>query len=412
LNPLNHFGKDNNMINSNRISRVSVLFGIAMVSAAMLTISPAMADDPPPPPPDTAPAPAAAPTPAPTPAAAPTSEANQPAPAAQQLAPAAPQTTPQVPDTPAPAPAVIQPPVSTSTVAPPTAKIATEPVKKSAKTAADVAAPVVSAPPAAPPISESSAPVATDNLPQAAAPTAAPVQDAPVAAATAPNQAAMLQQANEFMLPALLLVLVLMAAANWAIARSKRNEQDALLRQAEPAQKIFWSTGSVRQGANNLEQGSPFRVIADRALRASDYQPTGRALRINRFAWTTSVIQHAMDEVQGQLQSGLGSLSMLGSLGLCIGLLGAAWEMFQGMSGNPAQASIAQLVLPLGMALLSIALGFAVVIPAMKSRDKLEARNSECMKQVRLFCAELRKTLRGDSETQIHMPLPAAAVGR
>ena len=75
------------------------------------------------------------------------------------------------------------------------------------------------------------------------------------------------------------------------------------------------------------------------------------------------------------------------------------------------QASIAQLTLPLGLALLSIVLGFAIAIPAMKSRDMLEARNSECMQQVRLFCAELRKTLRGDSGTQALMPLPAAAAG-
>jgi biopolymer transport protein ExbB len=203
-----------------------------------------------------------------------------------------------------------------------------------------------------------------------------------------------------------------MAAASWVIARSKRNEQDALLRQAEPAQKVFWTTGSVRQGVNSLERGSPFRVIADRALRAIDYQTTGRAARIDRFTWTRSVIQHASDDVQGQLQSGLGSLSTLGALGLCVGLLGAVWEMFLGMSGNPAQAPIAQLTLPLGMAVLSILLGAGVAVPAMKARDKLEARNSECMKQVRLFCTELRRMLRGDSETQIVAPLPAAAMSR
>lgn len=221
----------------------------------------------------------------------------------------------------------------------------------------------------------------------------------------------MLQQANAFVPPALLLLLVAMAAASWMIARSKRNEQDELLRQAEPAQKIFWTTGSVRQGANNLEANSPFRLIADRALRASDYQPTGRAVKLDRFTWIRSVIQHTADQVQGQLQSGVGSLATLGSLGVCIGLLGAVWEMYQGMSGNAAQASIAQLALPLGMALLSIVLGFAVALPAIKSRDKLEARNAECMKQVRVFCTELRKTLRGDSETQTHVALPAAAVG-
>jgi biopolymer transport protein ExbB len=260
---------------------------------------------------------------------------------------------------------------------------------------------------------ESSAPVATDNSPQTTVPPSAttPVQDAPAVVATGANQSATLQQASEFVLPVLLLLLIAMAAATWMIARSKRREQDVLLQQAQPAQKIFWTTGSVRQSANKLETDSPFRFIADRALRATDVQPAGRAVKIDRSAWTRSVIEHGEAEVQGQLQYGLGALSTLGALALCVGLLGAAWAIFQGMSGNTAEASIAQLTLPLGMALLSIVIGFAVAIPAMKTRDKLEARNSECMQQVRLFCTELRKTLRGDSETQIHLPLPAAAAG-
>jgi biopolymer transport protein ExbB len=391
------------MFNLDRSTRMLAFVLAVGASAAMSVAVYAIADDTPAVPPtaqDTAPAPAPAAVPAPVPV-------TDPAPTAQ----AAPQPAPPPESTVTPASV----PGSTLVPSPKPAPSRTStkgPVSNAAKTAAPAAVGIA---PAEATVAPATDPVAATPSGTAESAAATPASAAQEPVATAPatlggDEGGMLKTAGNFVLPGVLLALVMMAIASWVIMRNKRSQQDQLLRQAEQAQTIFWTSGSVRQGARNLEDGSPFRDIAETALRAAEHQQSGRALRINRYTWTISVIQHTAENVQRHLQSGIDALAILASLAVVVGLLGAVWEIFQGMAstGAAGPASIGELAAPLGVALVLMALALAVAIPAVLGRERLDHRNSACMAQVRSFCTELRKTLRGDSDTYAQMPALAA----
>src|SRR5438128_2407815 len=127
-------------------------------------------------------------------------------------------------------------------------------------------------------------PGAAQAQPQPSAPAAAPAQPAAPAAVTpaAPAPAAKTIEVvdNPYGLEALLKggdlvaritlgILALMSLGSWYIIVTKVYEQSRMNRQARVANKKFWSAPTVKQGAEQLTQGSPFRFIAESGLEAT-----------------------------------------------------------------------------------------------------------------------------------------------
>jgi len=263
---------------------------------------------------------------------------------------------------------------------------------------AAIVAPVALAQPAAP----APAPAAP-----AAAPSAAPAAPAaPVAAAPAAKAASSAEVVdNPYGLEALwkggdlvaritLGILVIMSMGSWYIIITKVYEQSRMGRQAKAAEKKFWAAPSVRQGAESLKAGSPFRFIAESGLDATT-KHEGLLGNVDLNTWISMSIQRAIDNVQSRTQDGLAFLATVGSTAPFVGLFGTVWGIYHALTaiGVAGQASIDKVAGPVGEALIMTAIGLAVAVPAVLGYNWLIRRNKSAMEQVRGFGSELHAVL-------------------
>ncbi|MEO8485551.1 MAG: MotA/TolQ/ExbB proton channel family protein [Betaproteobacteria bacterium] len=259
------------------------------------------------------------------------------------------------------------------------------------------------------PIARAQGQAAPANAPAAAAPAtpAAPADAAAPAPAPAAKAAprAMEVVDNPYGLEALwrgsdvvakatLVILIIMSMGSWYIIITKIYEQSKVVRAAKKAEKEFWNAPSVKQGAERLKAGSPFRFIAETGLEATD-KHTGMLEGVNMNDWITMSIQRAIDNVQSRMQDGLAFLATVGSTAPFVGLFGTVWGIYHALTaiGIAGQASIDKVAGPVGEALIMTAIGLAVAVPAVLGYNWLIRRNKSAMERVRAFAADLHAVL-------------------
>ncbi len=240
----------------------------------------------------------------------------------------------------------------------------------------------------------------------AAAPAAAP-EAAPAAAAAKAAPAEIVD--NSYGLEALwkggdwvakttLMIMVIMSMGSWYIIITKVYEQSRMSRQARAAEKKFWSAPSVRQGAESLKSGSPFRFIAESGLEATQ-KHDGLLGNVDLNTWISMSIQRAIDNVHSRSQDGLAFLATVGSTAPFVGLFGTVWGIYHALTaiGVAGQASIDKVAGPVGEALIMTAIGLAVAVPAVLGYNWLIRRNKTAMETVRGFGSELHAVLLSSS---------------
>ncbi len=195
-----------------------------------------------------------------------------------------------------------------------------------------------------------------------------------------------------------LMVLLLMSLGSWYVIITKFFEQAKMAGQAKEANQAFWSAGSVRQGADLLKTGSPFRFIAEQGLEATK-KHDGLLGHVDLNTWITMSIQRAMDNVQSRLQDGLALLATVGSTAPFVGLFGTVWGIYNALTaiGVAGQASIDKVAGPVGEALIMTAIGLAVAVPAVLGYNWLIRRNKGAMERVREFGSDLHAVLLGST---------------
>src|SRR5439155_6428376 len=245
--------------------------------------------------------------------------------------------------------------------------------------------------------------------PQPSAPAAAPAQPAAPAAVTpaAPAPAAKTIEVvdNPYGLEALLKggdlvaritlgILALMSLGSWYIIVTKVYEQSKMNRQARAASKKFWTAPTVKQGAEQLKKGSPYRFIAESGLEATS-KHEGLLGSVDLNTWITMSIQRAIDNVQSSTQDGLAFLATVGSTAPFVGLFGTVWGIYHALTaiGIAGQASIDKVAGPVGEALIMTAIGLAVAVPAVLGYNWLVKRNKNATEQVRTLAADLHQVL-------------------
>jgi biopolymer transport protein ExbB len=254
---------------------------------------------------------------------------------------------------------------------------------------------------AAKPAAEAAPAITAPASPAATAPTA------PAAAASAAPAPARVQEENPYGLSALwaqgdavakgtLLIMVIMSMATWYVLFTKLAEQSKLFKQAKTARESFWQSGSVRQGADTLEEASAFRFIAEKGLEGAS-RHTGLLGNIDFNDWVTMSIQRAISNVQSRLQDGLAVLATVGSTAPFVGLFGTVWGIYHALVkiGMTGQASIDKVAGPVGEALIMTAIGLAVAVPAVLGYNWLVRRNKVVMDDVRTFGADVHGVLMG-----------------
>ena len=203
-----------------------------------------------------------------------------------------------------------------------------------------------------------------------------------------------------------LAILVIMSVGSWYVIVTKVYEQAKMGGQARQAEKSFWRAPSVRQGAEGLKTGSPFRFIAESGLEATSTH-TGLLGAVDLNTWISMSIQRAIDNVQSRMQDGLAFLATVGSTAPFVGLFGTVWGIYHALTaiGIAGQASIDKVAGPVGEALIMTAMGLAVAVPAVLGYNWLIRRNKNAMDQVKSFGADLHAVL-------LSAPKTAAAAAR
>jgi biopolymer transport protein ExbB len=242
------------------------------------------------------------------------------------------------------------------------------------------------------------APAATTAEPASAA-VPAPMSTAPVTKESVDNPYGLgaLWEQGDWVARGTLVILVLMSMGSWYILITKLYESLKLSSEAKTAQRSFFKSRSLREGAESLKTGSAFRFIADSGIVASEHHEGALTENIDHNSWVSMSVQRSVDDIQSRLQDGLAFLATVGSTAPFVGLFGTVWGIYHALTaiGIAGQASIDKVAGPVGEALIMTAIGLAVAVPAVLGYNWLVRRNKVTMDAVRRFGADLHGVLMG-----------------
>jgi biopolymer transport protein ExbB len=243
------------------------------------------------------------------------------------------------------------------------------------------------------------APAAVDATASAAAPVPAPMAAAPVSKETVDNPYGLgaLWDQGDWVARGTLIVLAFMSMGSWYILITKLYESLKLSSESRAAQRSFFKSRSLREGAEGLKTGSAFRFIADSGIGASEHHEGALTENIDHNSWVSMSVQRSIDDIQSRLQDGLAFLATVGSTAPFVGLFGTVWGIYHALTaiGIAGQASIDKVAGPVGEALIMTAMGLAVAVPAVLGYNWLVRRNKVTMEAVRRFGADLHGVLMG-----------------
>jgi biopolymer transport protein ExbB len=212
-----------------------------------------------------------------------------------------------------------------------------------------------------------------------------------------------------------IILLLLMSLMSWYIILTKLWDQRRLKQSARAAEKQFWSAPSVKDGVERLKKGDNFRAIAEDGLRAVSHHEGRLTDRIDMHEWITMSLQRSVDQVNSQMQKGLGFLATVGSSAPFVGLFGTVWGVMNALIaiGLAGQASIDKVAGPVGGALIMTAMGLFVAVPAVWGYNWLLGRNKVLQDALRNFAGDLHAYLvsgaRVSTGAEVAGARPAAA---
>ncbi len=210
-------------------------------------------------------------------------------------------------------------------------------------------------------------------------------------------------------------LLLIMSLMSWYIILTKLWDQRRLKQSARTAEKQFWSAPSIKDGVERLKKGDNFRAIAEDGLRAVSHHEGRLTDRVDMHEWVTMSLQRSVDQVNSELQKGLGFLATVGSSAPFVGLFGTVWGVMNALIaiGLAGQASIDKVAGPVGGALIMTALGLFVAVPAVWGYNWLLGRNKVLQDALRNFAGDLHAYLvsgaRVSTGAEVGGARPAAA---
>ena len=244
-------------------------------------------------------------------------------------------------------------------------------------------------------LAQASAPAAAVPAPAAAPPAAATAPTVSKEEVTNPYGLEAMWRDGDVITRGTLIIMIIMSMGSWYIIFTKLFEQSKLMRSAKAAGESFWSAGSIKKGAEGLDESSAFRFIAESGLKASDHHEGTIVESIDKHTWIGMSIQRAVDNINSRLQDGLAFLATVGSTAPFVGLFGTVWGILHALTsiGISGQASIDKVAGPVGESLIMTAIGLAVAVPAVMGYNWLIRRNKSAMERVRAFSGDVHNVL-------------------
>jgi biopolymer transport protein ExbB len=212
-----------------------------------------------------------------------------------------------------------------------------------------------------------------------------------------PYGLAALWASGDIIARSVLVLLLIMSLSSWYVMLTKLWDQRKLKQSVKVVEKQFWTAPSIKDGVERLKKGDDFRGIAEEGLRAASHHDGRLTDRIDLNEWITMSLQRSTDQVNSQLNKGLGLLATVGSTAPFVGLFGTVWGILNALVGIgiAGQASIDKVAGPVGEALIMTAIGLFVAVPAVMGYNWLLGRNKVLQDALRNFAGDLQAYLVG-----------------
>ena len=200
----------------------------------------------------------------------------------------------------------------------------------------------------------------------------------------------------------LLVVLLLMSMASWALMAIKGFSQWHSRRRGEAFLGSFWNAPTLDEVRHELATHGahdPFAHLTAHALHARDHHARHGATRLadagSTSDYITRTIRKVLDEETTRMESGLTTLATVGATAPFVGLFGTVWGVYHalvaiGMSGSGTLDKVAG---PVGEALIMTGLGLAVAIPAVVAYNAFTRQNRVTGARLDAFAFELHSFL-------------------
>jgi biopolymer transport protein ExbB len=225
----------------------------------------------------------------------------------------------------------------------------------------------------------------------------------------------------------LLVILIAMSVASWALIAIKGLSQFVRGRRSESFLRFFWDARSLDEvGAEIATHGArePFSHLTAHAMHAQAHHAKYGAAKLAEAGsaqdFVTRTIKKVLDEETTRLEGGLTTLATIGATAPFVGLFGTVWGVYHalvaiGMSGAGTLDKVAG---PVGEALIMTGIGLAVAIPAVVAYNAFTRGNRVLNARLDAFAFELLtflsmgqslKTGQGDEAANVRALRPQAA---
>ena len=200
----------------------------------------------------------------------------------------------------------------------------------------------------------------------------------------------------------LLLLLLLMSAASWAIILAKGLAQWLRQRRATAFLDHFWNASTLDQVQAEIHTHGardPFSHLSAHALHAQAHHARHGASKLaeagSASEFITRTLKKVLDEETTRLEAGLTTLATVGATAPFVGLFGTVWGVYHallgiGMSGAGTLDKVAG---PVGEALIMTGIGLAVAIPAVVAYNAFTRSNRVLTGRLDAFAFELHSFL-------------------
>ncbi len=226
---------------------------------------------------------------------------------------------------------------------------------------------------------------------------------------------AMLKE-GDFVSRFVFVALMFMSAISWYVLITKALDQNALRKQADAAEKDFWSASNLADGVARLKGGDDngFRALAADGMQSLDHHEKNKGRlteNIDLHDWISSHLQRRVDTINSELSNGMAVLASVGATAPFVGLMGTVWGIYNALVriGASGQASIDKVAGPVGEALIMTFIGLLVAVPAVLGYNWLTRRNKGISERVNYFAHDLHQALLSGARVMAKTAAAAAA---
>jgi len=225
----------------------------------------------------------------------------------------------------------------------------------------------------------------------------------------------------------LLMILVLMSVASWAIIALKGLTLVARKRRSETFLNFFWNATSLDAVAGEISThgaNDPFSHLTSHAMHAQAHHAKYGAAKLEEAGtagdFVTRTIKKVLDEETTRLENGLAMLATVGATAPFVGLFGTVWGVYHALVaiGVSGAGTLDKVAGPVGEALIMTGLGLAVAIPAVMGYNWLTRSNRVILSKLDAFAYELHtfvsmgQPLSSDTGAVPLQPVRTPSVGR